>query len=142
MNIVEAILLNECLSETQKKYSRVLKRYLRDSTNPFDTSDLNFIANYRLPKCLVVELFKELNDKIYESRYSNGIPIEIKVLSALRFYATGSYQRSVGNDALISLSQTCISNNILEVSLAINKLVTKYIKFPKTTDECMKIKEK
>ena len=142
MNGIEMIVLCQNIEENQNKYSRLLKRSLRDFQDPFDISDSDFIKLYRFPKHLVLNLVDELNVHIYESRYNNGIPVHQKILSALRFYATGSYQRSVGQEALISLSQTCMSNNIFEVSLAINKLLGKYIKFPKTNDDRLKVKQK
>lgn len=86
-------------------------------------------------------MIEELEPLLYEGRYKNSIPKHLKVLSAMSFFATGGYQRCVGNEKLISLSQTCMSNNILEVSIGLNKLMAKYIRFPQTEEECIKIKQ-
>lgn len=141
MDILNFILIKN-IEEEQKKYSLILKRLLRDNKDAFNISDAAFIDLYRIPKHLVFNIINEIEDFIYVSNYRNGIPIHQKVLCALRFYANGSYQRSVGEEALIAMSQTCISNNIYEVSLALNKLLQKYIKFPKTNEEKNRIKQR
>lgn len=51
------------------------------------------------------------SDHLYQSCYKNEIPAHLKVLSALRFH--------VGQEALQSMSQACVSYNIFEVSLFI-----------------------
>lgn len=59
-----------------------------------------------------------------------------KVLSAIRFYATGCFQRPVGEQWGISLSQTSISRCLHKVTDAINKdLLRQWVKFPTTTYE-------
>lgn len=119
------IILSEILHQEQKTFSRLLSRHIRDSENPFDVSDLCFVSTYRFPKYICIELIEELEPLLYEGRYKNSIPKHLKVLSAMSFFATGGYQRCVGNEKLISLSQTCMSNNIPEVSIGLNKLMAK-----------------
>lgn len=59
-----------------------------------------------------------------------------KVLSAIRFYATGCFQRPVGEQWGISLSQTSISRSLHRVTDAINtNLLGEWVKFPTTTYE-------
>lgn len=59
-----------------------------------------------------------------------------QVLSALRFYATGSYQLPVANDYTLNVSQPSMSRAIAEVTAAINTvLLDEVIKFPTTIEE-------
>lgn len=139
---IDELAIIETVEREEQNYPRILRRQLRDVEDPFGISDQHFIKLFRLPKHLTFQLIEELKEYIYESRYSNGIPIHVKVLSALRFFATGSYQTCIGQNALVALSQTCISNNIYEVSLAMNYLTKKYIKFPKSNEERTAIKHK
>lgn len=68
---------------------------------------------------------------------------ELKILTALRFYATGSYQRCIGQDFCLGLSQTMISRIVEEVTDVANTyFVYKMVKFPRTQDEKLKIKQK
>lgn len=140
--IIEVLSVLENMNEAKKEYSRLLKRRLRNSENPFEMDENEFIKLYRFPQSLVLNLIDEVKEHLYESRYNNGIPVHLKLLSALRFYASGSYQRGIGQETFVSLSQTCMSNNIYEVSLALNKLLGKYIVFPKTIEERSRIKQK
>lgn len=67
------------------------------------------------------------------------VPLSIQLCSALNFYASGSYQRRVGQDAFASISQTCVSKCITSISKAIaTKLMDKYIVFPQTIEEMEK----
>lgn len=59
-----------------------------------------------------------------------------KVLSAIRFYATECFQRPVGEQWGISLSQASISRCLHRVTEAINDtLLRQWVKFPITTYE-------
>ncbi|XP_036318001.1 putative nuclease HARBI1 isoform X1 [Rhagoletis pomonella] len=66
----------------------------------------------------------------------------LKVLAALRFYVTGCYQRPVGEQWGISMSQTSISRCIHRVTDAINNsMFTTKVKFPMTQLECQAANE-
>lgn len=54
-----------------------------------------------------------------------------QVLAALRFYASGSYQLSVGQNFLFGLSQPSVSRSVTQVSNLINELLMgQHIRFP------------
>lgn len=67
---------------------------------------------------------------------SYAISAEQKLYSALRFYATGSFQMVVAD--LNGLSQPSVSRNIAEVSNAIASLHRRYIFMPRTREEINK----
>lgn len=62
---------------------------------------------------------------------------QLQVLTALSFYATGSYQKPLGMSYLHGLSQSSVSKAILEVTTALNhpNVLRKYIKFPGNRQE-------
>lgn len=110
----------------------MLRRTLRDGQNPFEmTTDEHFIELYRFPKSLCLELIDELIPFLPNSSRKHAIPSHLIALSALRFFATGSFQRSVGQDSLSALSQTSVSRCVQVVATALNKISHRYIKFPK-----------
>lgn len=116
-------------------------RVYRDRRNAFDLPDDVFIRMFRLNKILVRDLIDELRDDFPRGNRRTILPIEIRVLASLRFFASGSYQQLVGSDATLAISQKSISRSIRSVSLTMNKvLLRKWIKFPSTAEEQTKIK--
>lgn len=121
---------------------RVLRRKLRDDHNPFEiTTDEHFMELYRFPKSLCMELIDELIPFLPNSGRKHAIPSHTIVLSALRFFASGSFQRSVGQDSLSALSQTSVSRCVHIVATAMNNIAHAHIKFPKREEfPALKIK--
>lgn len=100
-----------------------------------------FIEVFRLSKEVTRRLIESLTPHLYVRTRDHGIPTEIIVLTALRFFATGCYQRSVGQDFNCDLSQTSVHRCIKEVTLAIYRhLSRQYIKFPTTFRERQQLK--
>lgn len=87
-----------------------------------------------MPKHLCLELIEELKPFLPKSRRVHAIPCHLIVLSSLRFFATGSFQRSVGQDNLSALSQTSVSRCVTMVAKALNNISHNYIIFPKQED--------
>lgn len=114
---------------------RILRRSLRDSHNPFQSiTEEHFMDLYRFSKTLVLSLLEELKPLLKTSSRMNALPSHIKILCALRFFATGSFQRSVGQDMFSSLSQTSVSRCVNEVAIALNRIAHRYVKFPNRAD--------
>lgn len=62
--------------------------------------------------------------------------MHLQVLSALNFYAGGSYQRRVGRDAHNYVCQSIVSRSVRNISDLISKhLGPKYVKFPQSDEE-------
>ncbi|CAB3258452.1 unnamed protein product [Arctia plantaginis] len=68
---------------------------------------------------------------------STDLSVEVKVLIALSFYATGSYQRPTGDIAAHSVAQQTVSAVIAQVTQCLNlpHFRQKYIKFPNSENE-------
>ncbi|XP_018374418.1 PREDICTED: uncharacterized protein LOC108768477 [Trachymyrmex cornetzi] len=74
--------------------------------------------------------------------HPNSLSAETKIFTALLFYATGSYQRLIGQSYNISISQSSVSNCVKEVSqLIYTHLRNEYIKFPTTAVEKQIVKQ-
>lgn len=72
---------------------------------------------------------------VKERSQAHGISALTKLMCAIRFFATGSYQRAVGQDLFVAMSQSSISRAILEVAEAVVvNLADTYIKFPEETE--------
>jgi hypothetical protein len=67
-----------------------------------------------------------------------------QVLCALNFYGQGSYQKGVGADAHLGLSQPTVSHAIEEVTEALNKpeIFPAYVKFPTTLADRRNVQER
>ncbi|KAG8234994.1 hypothetical protein J437_LFUL013874 [Ladona fulva] len=108
-------------------------RSVRDASDPFSVTNEIFKGVYRISKELAKELIKELHPLMVAPRRSSAIPIEIKVLCALHFYAQGSYQKSAGSDTNLGLCQSSVSCAVEEVTAALNtrEILMKWICFPR-----------
>lgn len=58
-------------------------------------------------------------------------------MTALHFFAHGSYQTSVGHNLYLAISQSSVSRCINEVVNALNEanIMNQWIKFPRTLNE-------
>ncbi|XP_054722629.1 putative nuclease HARBI1 [Uloborus diversus] len=123
--------LNSQQQEAQR-LERVERKVFKDPDNAFDISDRKFIKIFRLSKNTVMNL----TDDIEHCFPPGGIPPHLRVLAALRFYGTGSYQESVAGDEYIRLSQKSVSRCIHDVSSAISsEVMPRQIRFPSTEEQ-------
>ncbi|CAK1547959.1 unnamed protein product [Leptosia nina] len=69
------------------------EQYISD---PFEMPNVLFIKTYRLTKPMVQNLIRTLSPVIPKLKRRDALSVKEKVLIALAFYATGSYQTLVG----------------------------------------------
>ncbi|RVE41118.1 hypothetical protein evm_014234 [Chilo suppressalis] len=81
------------------------RKMIRELCDAFDLPDKPFEDRYRLTKPLVRGLITELHPFLKSTRRRDTISDETKVLTALAFYATGSYQRIVGEERFYNRKQ-------------------------------------
>ncbi|KAJ0169386.1 hypothetical protein K1T71_014973 [Dendrolimus kikuchii] len=132
---------NDSSSQRQRRLKR--RRLIRELSDPFvELDDTEFIQRYRLTKQLATELCNELRPKFKKAKKSTDLSVESKILTALSFYATGSYQRPVGDINAHSLAQQTVSSVIREVTRCIDspEMRRKYIHFPQNLEERNKIR--
>ncbi|XP_008178178.1 putative nuclease HARBI1 [Acyrthosiphon pisum] len=110
--------------------------------NSFELTDSAFIKNYRLTKNLANSLIQELSPFLKSPKRSSDLDVSTKVLVALNFFATGSYQTPVGNSRFTSVSQSSVSRCIEEVTSALNTddVFGKWVKFPSSLRELRKVR--
>lgn len=103
-------------------------RELLDSLE--DLTENELVNIYRLTKGAAIHLCDELRE-LTNLRPTQRISLETKVLTALFFYASGSYQQPVG--AAQNLSQKMCSVYIEEVTQALNhtNMIKNILNFPR-----------
>ncbi|XP_036336283.1 putative nuclease HARBI1 [Rhagoletis pomonella] len=108
---------------------------LREVDSPFDLDEGQFKRLYRLTPNLVYEIIDKIGSRL-ERKYVSALSAEKQVLAALRFYATGCYQRPVGEQWGLSMSQSSISRSIHRVTDAINEtMFMENVRYPMTVVE-------
>nr|XP_050022688.2 putative nuclease HARBI1 [Dermacentor andersoni] len=80
---------------------------------------------------------------LLEPPTAGGLSVEDQVLCTLRFFATGSFQSSVGSEAAIDMSQPSVSRCIAKVARAIVQVGKEqgWVAFPRTASERAVIKQ-
>ncbi|XP_055852488.1 putative nuclease HARBI1 [Episyrphus balteatus] len=119
---------------------RIERRRLRDAQDPFEMPDEQFRAVYRFTRECAFKLIEEMSPHMAKGQRKTFVPIPLRICTALHFFATGSFQRDVGQDFTAALSRTMVSRSVKEVSTVLqNKLMPKWIQFP-TEEEYEAIK--
>ena len=84
----------------QEEYNRAMRRERSfcDRSDPLDAmSDEELISKYRLNRECIFNLVEELNDDLKSpTRRNYALLSYLQVLTALRFYGTGSFQAEQG----------------------------------------------
>ena len=103
------------------------ERVFKDRLNPLDClSDEELIARYRLSRECILDLLGTITDELqHPTSRGHAISPIIQLTTALRFYATGCFQREVAD--LHGISMSSVSRCISSVSRAIAMKVKDYI---------------
>eukprot|EP00102_Acyrthosiphon_pisum_P011709 XP_008180533.1 PREDICTED: uncharacterized protein LOC103308621 [Acyrthosiphon pisum] len=135
LNYIQAINNLEIMEERQDDVDTIR---FHVAENPFAIlTERAFVKKFRLTKGLVNILIDELCPYLEPPSRKSAISIERKVLTALRFFASGSYQQDIGENRASSLSQPSVSKCIAEVCDALNmpNIFSKYVRFPSTLND-------
>lgn len=117
------------------------RRRMREESNPFDLRDSLFKKTFRLNKDLAQYVYNSILEDLDVTDNNVAVPPLLKFFATLHFYATGSYQHSLGQNYNISFSQPVASRAIEAVSNAIEtRLGPRWIKFPMTVAEKLEVK--
>ncbi|KAH7942015.1 hypothetical protein HPB49_019842 [Dermacentor silvarum] len=118
------------------------RRERRQAEDAFDMPDDVFRQHFRLRKETVRWLCDEVAEELGGVR-STALSVERQVLCALRFFATGSIQGSVGSEETIGVTQPAVSKCVRRVAEAIVHAGTrnKWVHFPRTSEEKAAVKE-
>lgn len=88
------------------------------------------------------QLIEELTPYVDEGQRDTKISISLRVLSTVHFLATGHYQRSVGSNFNIAISQQTVSKYLPEIYNAIEAIAPRWIQFPVDEEKKQRIEEK
>ncbi|KAF0748506.1 putative nuclease HARBI1 isoform X1 [Aphis craccivora] len=132
---------NDQNNENDVPYNRLQTK--RDAVvDPFMISDRLFIKNFRLPKNVARFLIEMLAPYVKIQSRSSAVSLDNKVLIALHFFGTGSYQSPVGNSRFTSVSQPTVSRCVNDIVSALNhsEIFNKWIKFPSNMQELIEVR--
>lgn len=111
---------------------RILRRNLRDNSNPFELDETTFIRQFRLNRRAAQFLVEAISPHLDVAERETRIPNYLRILCVLHFFGHGSYQLSIGSNATLGLSQPCVSRCIQEVSnIIVRHLANDWIHFPR-----------
>ena len=107
------------------------RRRLRDRDNPLDMRDSDFVINHGMSKfafCHLLELTKDQLQPLKETPIT--LPPNIKLSALLRFLRSGSFQRCVGSDQGLRISQPAACQAINHGAEIFATMQQQYIQFP------------
>ncbi|XP_048484566.1 putative nuclease HARBI1 [Plutella xylostella] len=135
--MARAFLLAEAEEERQAAELNILRRRLRDMSNPMELPEDEFVGQFRLTKHIFAMVLTEITPILPPVERVTAVRNELKLLAALSFYAHGSYQKTAGASHWHCMSQPTFSKCLDEVTLALNNIniLKKFIKFPSTEGE-------
>ncbi len=107
----------------------------RDRLNPFEYyTDEEFIRRYRFSKDTTHRIVEIVGPNVAKvTKRNHVLPVHIQITCALQYYATGTFQQTVGDT--LRISQPTMSRVIKDVSIAIAMLSPRYIKYPRNQGE-------
>jgi hypothetical protein len=109
-------------------------RVFRDRLNPNSYNDDELRRKYRLTRDAITDLCDSLDASIApKTNRNHAVSTNLQVLTALRYYATGSFQELLGDSH--GLSKATLSRIILRVTNAIVRTHSGKISFPRTAAE-------
>jgi len=135
---IEVIVAKAAVENEDRQQQR---QYVRESA--FLLSDNDFVKMFRLTKDLVKMLADEISTYVVCGTSSSALSVEDKLLSALRFYASGSYQMDTASNKHFKVNQSSISRSITEITAALNQanIINKYIVFPRNIGEMTTLRQ-
>ncbi|KAJ8669248.1 hypothetical protein QAD02_000507 [Eretmocerus hayati] len=141
--VVEDIFEQEAKEEKAYNFLRtkIFRKILRDSSNPFEGDPEQFRNLYRFPPAVGWGLF-ELMAETLQTNNRTKIPVLLQFCIGLRFMAEGPFQKSLAQDYNHAVSQTLISRILNHFFRAICSLRDNFIKFPSTPEVRRTIQEK
>ena len=110
-------------------------RIFRDRTNPLDVyDDLDILRRFRMTRDTVVQVIDLISEDItHPTDRNRAISPTLQTMCALRYYATGNFQRVSGD--IIGISQPSVSRIVNRVTIALCAKAPKIIRFPTTQYE-------
>ena len=118
-------------------------RKFRIARNYVELNDEEFRRMYRVPRNVFHEVCEAVRPDLQGKtlQKTTVMNVEQKLLTALRFYGTGSYQQCIASDAYITCSQGQVSKCIMAVTEAIVNRLAHKISFPEGEAQKNRVKQ-
>ncbi|KAM3874408.1 putative nuclease HARBI1 [Diretmus argenteus] len=131
-------LIHRLIDYNERAFRR--ERVIRGRSNPLEVyDDEELIERFHFCRRDLLELIEELApDLQFVSERNAALPPSLQVLIALRFYANGAFQNTVGDMIRVHRSTAC--RVIRRVSLALNRRLALHVHLP-TEAEAAGIKQ-
>lgn len=119
--VLQAVLLHEDIRNL------AVQRPLNVRRNDFtDLSEAKFLERYRISKAVTLKVLEEIQERLeYHNQRNYPLSSMHQLLIALRYYASGSFQLVMADNAGVSKATVC--RTISKVSAAIGALRPNYI---------------
>ncbi|XP_030764851.1 putative nuclease HARBI1 [Sitophilus oryzae] len=141
VQILGAILVNNDENQQEIHQYNIERGFMRGESDPFLLRDTQFIDLFRLTKDMVHYLCVTIVPHMSQTTHPSAVDPTLRIFSSLYFYATGSYQRTIGQTFQLSMAQNTVSKCIDEVTdLIVDHLTEEWIKFPRNFNDKLKIK--
>ncbi|XP_069102654.1 putative nuclease HARBI1 [Argopecten irradians] len=116
-----------------------IQRVHRDFGELDSLNDSQIRARYRFSRENIVYIADLIRERVERpTKRSNALSVEMQVLIALRFYASGSFQQVLGD--AICADKSTVSRVVRDVSNALASLESVFIKWPTTRAKKEKIR--
>ena len=110
--------------------------------NPFQLPNKTFKTIFRFNKDVTRVIIDMIRPYLQQGPRITAVPLELKFLASLHFYATGGYQLTSAHDYNFAISQPTMSRCLDQVTNVIyDHLLTNWIKFPQTQNAKNKVVE-
>lgn len=118
------------------------QRILRDRTNPFDVyGDVELFARFRFRREDVITLVDLFGDELEHPLPRGGsLPPLMQVLVALRFFATGGFQRTIGD--LFKIDRRTVARVIDRFSSVLSRRLGEFVRLPVSQREADVMKDR
>lgn len=131
VQILNHILIEEENILEDRRLFNLERRLMRDESDPFSIEDDQFTKLFRLRKEPARHVLNVILPNMNLTNNVVAIHPTVKYFCTMSFYATGSYQRTIGQSYNLSISQQSVSRAIKEITeVIVNTLAQQWIRFP------------
>lgn len=141
INILNQVIIEEEDYLRERRIFNMERRIMRDHSDPFAMQEQQFIQLFRLAREPARQVLNAIMPNMNLSNNVVAIHPTIKFFCSLSFFATGSYQQTIGQSYNLSVSQQSVSRCIKEITeVIINTLADEWIQFPSNDERKAQIK--
>ncbi|XP_023288911.1 putative nuclease HARBI1, partial [Orussus abietinus] len=116
----------------------------QERDDAFDLPECQFVKLFRLKKETAERVINIVEENSTEPSRSSALDATVQVLTALRFFASGSYQNCIGSNVNMAISQPSVSRCIHNVTNILNlpQIFDSWIHFPRNIWEAEQLRNR